>query len=313
MKISGYHKMKGDTVGFRVSDPDMVYASVIFTKNKHKVDGIKAFYPDAKVDIGGSGYNIKKKLPVEIEYLSPTDYSLYPEFDSYYGFTSRGCIRKCHFCLVPKKEGRFRSERSVEAIVCEDTSYFSLGIVKPNNLGVPPGGYNKITLFDNNILADKELFMQVTKEIIDRGLKVDFNQGLDIRLLDADVAQRLRELQPISIWRFAFDDISYKNYVIRGLKILEDAGINPRHYCQFYVYMHNDNDFDSALERCSILRDHGTQAFIMINGDLTPSERTQRMKDLKRWCRPWIFWDSTFSEYKHRPEYVGQTTISEVI
>lgn len=313
MKISGYHRMNGDVVGFDVSDPDMVYASVIFTKNKHKTDGLKAFYPKANINIGGSGYNLKKKLPVEIEYLAPTDYSLYSDCDSYYGFTTRGCIRKCYFCVVPKKEGKFRVERSVESIVSDEKMTYYGRYVEPNNLGIPPGGYRKITLFDNNILSDKNWFMEVTKHIIDRGLNVDFNQGLDIRLLDNDVAHRLKELKPISIWRFAFDDLSYKHDVLHGLEILEEEGISSRRDCQFYVYMHNDADFDSALERCNILREHNTQAYIMINGDLPASERTQRMRDLARWCRPWIFWDSQFSEYKKKPEFRGQSTLEEVI
>lgn len=107
MKISAYHKSKGDVVGFNVSDPEKVYCSIIFKKNKHMADGLKFFFPDAELDIGGSGYDLKKRLPDEIECMTP-DYSLYPDNDSYYGFTTRGCIRHCHFCIVHDKEGKFR-------------------------------------------------------------------------------------------------------------------------------------------------------------------------------------------------------------
>lgn len=107
MKIAQYHKSQGDTVGFGVNNPDKIYCSIVFKKNRHSADGLRFLYPDAELDIGGSGYSLEKKLPDDIESLSP-DYSIYPDCDSYYGFTTRGCIRRCHFCIVNKKEGLFR-------------------------------------------------------------------------------------------------------------------------------------------------------------------------------------------------------------
>lgn len=56
MKISAYKKSLGYEVGFNVSDPDEVYASCVFEKNKHKVDGLKFMYPNAKIFIGGGGW-----------------------------------------------------------------------------------------------------------------------------------------------------------------------------------------------------------------------------------------------------------------
>lgn len=59
MKLSAHHKNKGDNVSFNNTDkPDIVYASVIFNKNKHLVDGLRFYYPNAEVVIGGSGYNL---------------------------------------------------------------------------------------------------------------------------------------------------------------------------------------------------------------------------------------------------------------
>lgn len=55
MKISAYHKARGDEVGFNISDPDKIYASVIFKKNRHHVDGLRMFYPNAELDIGEIG------------------------------------------------------------------------------------------------------------------------------------------------------------------------------------------------------------------------------------------------------------------
>jgi hypothetical protein len=111
MKISAYHKARGDNVtlvhGANVDltdPPDQIYASIIYKKNKHVLDDIIVQYPD--IDVGGSGYDLHKALPDEIENLKP-DYSLYPEFDYSIGFSSRGCFRKCHFCIVHEKEGQF--------------------------------------------------------------------------------------------------------------------------------------------------------------------------------------------------------------
>ena len=78
MKISAYHKSVGDTVGINnISSPDKVYASVIFKKNKHNVDGLRFLYPESEIVIGGSGYDLVIKLPEEIENIKP-DYNLYP-------------------------------------------------------------------------------------------------------------------------------------------------------------------------------------------------------------------------------------------
>ena len=55
MKISTWKKSQGCTVGFDVSDPDEIYASCVFAKNKHKLDGLKFLYPNAKIDLGGGG------------------------------------------------------------------------------------------------------------------------------------------------------------------------------------------------------------------------------------------------------------------
>ena len=106
MKVSTYYKSKGHEVGFNVTDPDLVYASVIFKKNRHLVDGLRFLYPNALIDIGGSGFDLKKTLPKSIEECSP-DYDLYPNSDRYLGFTTRGCIRSCPFCIVRRKEGLF--------------------------------------------------------------------------------------------------------------------------------------------------------------------------------------------------------------
>lgn len=53
MHISTWRKSEGYETGFHIEDPDEVWASCIFHKNAHKLDGLRYFYPDAKIDIGG--------------------------------------------------------------------------------------------------------------------------------------------------------------------------------------------------------------------------------------------------------------------
>lgn len=273
MHISTWKKSEGHEVGFNVSDPDEVWASCVFSWNKHRVDGLKAFYPGAKINIGGSGINLYSRLPEGVDTLMP-DYSLYPDNQWDIGFTTRGCIRNCSFCVVPKKEGRLHRVQHPEEFH------------DPSHKG--------IMLMDNNILADKDWFMEVTDWILKKHMKVDFNQGLDLRLMDRDIAKRLRELSPITMWRFAFDSLDYEPEVREGLAMVREAGINIRSRAQVYVYMDSDADWDSAYRRLTILREIGTMPYIMINRD---AEITQRMRALKRWTRPQIFYSTEWTDY----------------
>ncbi|MGL5013673.1 MAG: hypothetical protein ACRC6V_05195 [Bacteroidales bacterium] len=140
MKLSAYHKLKGDTVELfnPLNRYDKVYISKIFS-----------FTPDYEGDIlsdvvdkGGSGYGeYGKNLPNEIEHICP-DYDLYPEFEHAYGFTTRGCVNKCGFCIVPQKEGGIHAHADIEEF---------LGLKKT------------LVLMDNNIIAHPHGLEQLKK------------------------------------------------------------------------------------------------------------------------------------------------------
>lgn len=285
MKLSAYHKALGDEVGFSVTNPDKVYASVIFKKNRHLVDGLSFYYPNAEIDIGGSGYDLKKVLPDEVNDMTP-DYSLYPDCESYYGFTTRGCIRHCPFCIVPRKEGKFRRlYKNVDEMWDH---------IIPENINGRM--FDRITFLDNNILADKQWFLELARELDYKryGYKVDFNQGLDIRLMDDEIAQALAKLRPINDWKFAFDSMDYKDDVLRGIQILKDAGIDTKARCIFYVYTDGDHQYDDAVERMRILKENRASAYVMLNMD---APKTPRLSALKRWSRPWLFWSIDINDY----------------
>jgi radical SAM superfamily enzyme YgiQ (UPF0313 family) len=183
MKISTYYKDKGEQVEFVQPNRkyNKIYASTILTKSKPKCLKLIKQYGDI-IEIGGTGWDIKKRLSPEIEKCK-ADYDLYtPEMiaskmrgistkesklkkateivNAGIGFTSRGCVRTCPFCFVPTKEGPLQQDRDLS------------DIINPRS--------NVIILHDNNMTADPDCVDKL-HEIRDRGLIVDINQGCDVR------------------------------------------------------------------------------------------------------------------------------------
>lgn len=288
MKISAYHKKLGDDVGFNNTDcPDVIYASVVFQKNKHLVDGLKFYYPDSKIVIGGSGYDISLKLPDEIEFLKP-DYVLYPNMNYSLGYTTRGCNRTCGFCIVPKKEGKFQIWQH------------------PQEWYDPR--FNGITFLDNNILLDKIWFKEVITFCIEHDLKMQFNQGIDIRLLDETDIKLLREVKHLGLLGLAWDSLELEPIILQKLNLLRIGGFNLRSEIQLFCYVDSDKQFDSGLYRANKLKEIGTNAFIMFNPN---SKKSKRIIDLQRWTnRRWAFWGCDFNEFKRKDKngYVELST-----
>ena len=118
MKISAWHKQKGDTVEWwePLESYDRVYSSKVFDFTPED-----PYLPPDTIK-GGTGYgDLKKELPPEIDEMKP-DYSIYPECDYAVGFLTRGCPNKCPWCYVPKKEGQIRPYRTWKEVVREDTN-----------------------------------------------------------------------------------------------------------------------------------------------------------------------------------------------
>jgi hypothetical protein len=243
------------------------------------LDGVAQQYPD--IDIGGSGYDLEKELPPEIEELK-SDYSLYPENDRSYGFSSRGCIRNnktCPWCVVPEKEHFFRRAQHPSEWFCED--------------------YDKIVFLDNNILADPAWFFEITDWCLSKKLKIWFTQGLDIRLLDIDIAKQLFKFKDHHMITFAWDVLKYEKAVRQGVELLKDAGFTKnklRAHVQFYVYVHDDNDYESGVYRCRELKKLACNSFVMYNIE---NEQTPRITELKIWSKgKCAYWSFDVSAYK---------------
>ena len=176
MKISAYHKSKGDYVEWYdhmsastgIKHYEKVYVSKVFD-NTYSPD--IAYTPIAdEVEYGGTGYNLTKNLPYEIEHIMP-DYSLYGITDTAYGFLTRGCPRGCDFCHVADKEGR-------KSYKVADLSEFW-------------NGQKNIVLCDPNILACRE-WKPLLQQLIDSKAWIDINQGLDIRLMTNEKAEMIK-------------------------------------------------------------------------------------------------------------------------
>ncbi len=286
-KISAWHKAKGDNVtlirGSQVKftdPPDKIYISVIYKKNKQLADNIIAQYPEIDIDIGGSGYDLHKELPPEIENIAP-DYSLYPEFDYSIGFSSRGCFRNCHFCVVPTKEGMFKKVNHPETWYNPD--------------------YDKIVFLDNNILTNRKHFMRITDWCIQKNLKVWFTQGLDIRRVNSTVARRLLGMKHFRMISFAWDNINDEAIIRQKIALLQEASFTKnklRAKVQFYVYVDNDSEteYQGGVYRCRELKKLNCNAYVMYNID---NERSQRIKDLQRWSiRKIFYWMNDIVDYK---------------
>lgn len=293
MKLSTYYNLLGCKVTFSygldfgITDrkaPDKIYVSVIYKWDAHKFDDLYTVFPTSEIDIGGSGVDLEKKLPEEIENMKP-DYSLYKNLRASVGFSSRGCCRKgCDFCIVKKKEGQFRQTQHPSEWYNPDYKY--------------------IRFLDNNILCDKNWFFKVTNWCLEKKLKIWFTQGLDIRLIDLEIARQLFKFRNHhSTLTFAWDDKRYEDDVRKGIQILTQAGFTDsmlHSRIQFYVYVHSDAMYEDAVYRCRELKKLNCSAYIMWNKE---NKETPRIIKLKNWANGKNgFWVSDIDDYDYEPE-----------
>ncbi len=268
MKLSAYHKAQGDQVNWyspiEAALFDKVYASSIFTYSD------KSYITD-DIICGGSGFDLTTILPQEID-DSELDYTLYPDFKQAIGFLTRGCIRQCDFCIVSEKEGKIRPYRDIEQVARDR---------------------KEAILLDNNVLACDHGLKQIEK-IIDMKLKVDFNQGLDARLIDNDIAKLLSKVRWLKPVHLACDSVAMIEPVRQAVELLRWYNCTPRRYAVYVMA----KDLNSAIERVKYLKginvDPFVQPFINKNGDEPP----KILKDFTRFVnRSAIFHTTTWEQY----------------
>lgn len=272
MKISAWHKSKGDRVEWY--DPmfsehmDKVYVSKVFSSSPdfpYHIDADEVVY-------GGSGYCIsmvdgkevydKSKdidLPPEIEHIMP-DYSLYGIDDTAYGFLTRGCPRGCSFCHVEAKEGR--ASRKVA-----DLSEFWTG-------------QKNIVLCDPNILACRE-WKDLFQQLIDSKAYVDFNQGIDIRLMTEEKAQMLKQIRT-KVLHFAWDRYEDKDKILPKLKMFKEISKRNERTLVVFVLCNFNTTLEQDLERIYTLREMGYWAYVMLY-DKENIPKGHIYRKLQRW------------------------------
>ena len=253
MKIAAWHKQQGDTVEWwqPLFHYDKVYSSKVFTFSP-----VNPHLPEDTIR-GGTGYGLFDELPYEIDCMKP-DYSIYPDVDYAIGYLTRGCIRQCPWCIVPRKEGRIRAYSTWREIKREDS--------------------RKIVFMDNNVLASSHGVAQLIS-MIGEDIRIDFNQGLDARLISPRIAQILGQLKWIRFVRLSCDSDDTLDIVLRKSELLEKYGIKP---WRLFVYV-LVQDVASAERRCLALRDAGMAPFAQPCRDFVNQiEPTKEQKDFAR-------------------------------
>lgn len=289
MKLSAWHKQRGDSVEWY--EPllsghlDRVYMSKVFS-----------FTPDYEYIVdadevikGGSGYCISlqdgketyntkadKPLPPEVEHIYP-DYSLYPKLTekTAYGYLTRGCPRNCDFCHTTQKDGR----RSVKVA---DLSEFW-------------NGQKEIVLLDQNILACRD-HLELLDQLIESGARVEFNGGLDIRMINDQIIEKIKRLK-LKCIHFAFDRWQDRDIIEPRLRMFaERTGYNKnKGRVMVYIMTNFDTTLEQDIYRIQLCRELKFSPYPMIYD----KENCKPIyKKLQRWCNNFIFWNvPTFEEY----------------
>jgi hypothetical protein len=265
MKISTFHKAKGDEVVFykgtnaalRDQDWETIYITSLFTfKWKITVDTIK-FYQRNKfksnIQVGGILASLLKRdlenetgieshfgLWDEVDNLRP-DYTILDEHDYYLNdssiaYTTKGCPNHCSFCAVPILEPKY-----VDYIPLKN----QLDDTKKD-----------LILLDNNVLASSE-FERIIKDIKINGFykgakfgrgqrRVDFNQGIDARLLTEQNMFLLSQI-PIFPLRIAFDDVKLIKTYINKIRLASKFGIRRLSNYLLFNFKDTPDDLYSRL------------------------------------------------------------------
>lgn len=284
MKVSAWHKSQGDTVEWYnpFDTYDRLYMAKVFS-----------FTPDyayvianvrGEVVRGGTGYDVRSSLPGDMDRLQP-DYSLYPAVDSRtsYGFLTRGCSNRCRWCVVPQKEGGIRPYMDVDDITLHGERPYAV-------------------LMDNNVLACDYGLSQLEK-IAERGYHVDFNQGLDARLVTLDVARLLARVKWIKRIRFGCDTTAQIVECERAIQLVRQAGYKG----EFFLYCILI-DFAESYHRLNYWRKYKyvlphAQPYRDLNN---PHQRIpQWQKDMAHWAdRKELYRSCDFKDFSPRKGFL---------
>lgn len=277
--FGGYpHKRKKviDATGY-----DKVFVSNIFDINKDRVTVVNC----ENVEFGGIGSNNPcRRLPPEIESTEPY---YFPDEDTSYGFITRGCIRNCWFCKVPKFEGKLQEYNNIESIV----------------------KHKKVKFLDNNILAYPN-HMDVFRWCLDHpDIRVEFNQGLDFRLVNDENLDALSKLNYMGEYIFAFDEPKYQPLLEKKLVLMKKY-ISKPWKLKFYIYYHPSMDLRQLYERVEWCRERECLPYVMRDVACWECENKNFLIDYTAYCnQPSMFKKVSFADFL--PKRVACGSIDE--
>ena len=260
LKFSGYPHKKIKTID--ASEYDKVFVSNIFDINKDRVEVINC----NDVTFGGIGSrNPHLQLPCKIEMTEPY---YFPNEDTSYGFITRGC-------KVPKYEGKLKEYNKIENVV----------------------KHKKVKFLDNNILA-YEKHMEVFQWCLEHPeIKVEFNQGLDFRLVNDENLEALSKLNYMGEYIFAFDEPKYQPLMEKKLALMKKY-ISKAWKLKFYIYYHPSMDLKQLVERVEWCRKNECLPYVMRDIECWNCEMKEFLIDYASYCnQPSMFKKLTFSEY----------------
>lgn len=314
MKISAWNKQQGHSVELlldydHIEDYDKVFISKVFTDTKIP-DGVLNL---SWVEHGGTGFYYDKAppLPQDIEHIMP-DYHLYDPFvktaleqgvkhkelvyytDYSIGFTTRGCIRGCSFC-VNKNYHMCSVHSPVSEFLDPDRKY--------------------ICLLDDNVLSCRD-WKSIFEELNSTGKRFQFKQGMDERLLTDEKCEVIFNSNWIGDYIFAFDNIRDRKIVESKLQLIrEHTHKIPKFYC-FCGYNHDNpdiydydfwvNDINDLFERIQILMRYHALPYIMRYADYKQSPYKGMYVTIARWCnQPSYFKKLSFRQFCERTKECG--------
>ena len=278
MRLAHWHRFQGDDVILaRTPSPSLfeppayhrVYASAIFSWSAPSVRKLLHAFPSAIIGGTGSGQPLDETVEAVIgvpEY-EHYDYSIYPDYRWSIGFTQRGCRLNCGFCIVPKKEGRPKTVNTIHDIW-------------------RPGTERNVVLLDNDFFGQPEEDWKArTGELAEGRFKVNFNQGINIRLITPQAARVLASLRYYD-HKFrrrrlytAWDNLKQESVFFRGLELLQEAGIPPKHIMVYMLIGYRPGEtMDDILYRFHRLNNTGCLPYPMVYDN-----SNQTLKAFQRW------------------------------
>lgn len=272
MKIASWHRLQGDTAewAFPFEHYDRIYISKVFTFTPDD----RTAYQCPEIRRGGTGYNIKSKLPDEIDHHNGLAYDLYPQHEFSVQIYSRGCIRHCPFCLVHDKEGMLHPVEPME--------------------WNPKAKW--IEVLDNNFFANPE-WQDAVKNLREQNLPIKFH-GVDIRIMNEEQAAAINSLRLKGYVHIAWD--------LPQIDLTQQLETFTRYVKPYKIACYVLVGFNSTpaqdLYRLRTLKRIGILPFVQPFRDYTNSrEPTQYEKDLGRWAnRAWLFKTMDFLDYEPR-------------